>query len=255
MKYLISLSVVFVLISCTTTRENENEKSPYDQFNDEEVREVMERAIEYAGGIEQWRTLKTIAYTKRSKLILEGNILEYDITQEHSYQMQPDFSATIKWNQDSSKHLIKYSPEESIRMLNDTIVDLDPSKVKESAMSALFVLGMPFKLMDDGVQLSYSGSTLFMDSVEADVIQALYDPENVSTHSTNDLWWFYFEKESGKFLGSKVYHAPTYALIHNLSFTDTPIKFPKRRKSYRVDSLENIQFLRAEFWYSDFKMD
>ena len=254
MRYLIFFLIVSFTFSCTTSPREKENLSPYAQIKDPEVRKVLEQAIEYAGGIEQWRQLKTIEYVKRSRLILEGDVLEYDITQEHSYQMQPDFSAIIQWEQDSAYHVVQHYPSRSVHILDDMDINLDPNKVKQSVMSSLFVLGMPFKLMDEGVQLSYSGSRLFMDSVEADVIKAVYDPENVSNHSTSDIWWFYFEKESGKFLGSKVYHAPTYALIHNIGFTDTSLKFPTRRKSYRVDSLENIQFLRAEFWYSDFKM-
>ena len=95
-----------------------------------------------------------------------------------------------------------------------------------------------------------------MDSIEADVINAVYDPENIKTHSTSDIWWFYFDTKTGYFLGSKVFHSPTYALIHNMKFSnDNSLKFPSRRKSYRTDSLGNIQFLRAEFWYSKFKID
>ena len=250
MRNLIIFLAVSFLISCMPSEKEE--QSPYSKINDLEVRKVLEQAIVYAGGIEQWRQLKNIEYTKRSKLILEGNILEYDITQKHSYQMQPQFSAEIQWEQDSASHLIRYAPTERIHLLNGENMNLSSEKVEQSVMSSLYVLGMPFKLMDDGVRLSYSGTSMFMDSVEADVIHAVYDPENIPSHSTSDLWWFYFEKGSGKFLGSKVFHAPTYALIHNISFTDTSLKFPAHRKSYRVDSLENIKFLRAEFWYFDF---
>ncbi len=250
---------LFFLLSCSQNQpiqEKNSQPSPYDHISDEKVKEVLSQAIAYAGGWDTWAGINTLQYTKRSVLFLSDSSVESDVIQYHDYNMSSGFEAAISWNSNSDAHQIVYSKENVIKMVNDKEVEADSNALSQSVMGALFVLGMPFKLLDQGVTLTYEGTTLFKDSVEADIINASYSPEENVNHSANDLWWFYFEKNTGHFLGSKVYHTPTYALIRNLSFTqDVPIKFPAHRKSYRVDSLGQIEFLRAEFWYSDFKMD
>lgn len=247
--------LTLITLSCSVSSP-EKKDDPFGHILDQEARSVLQKAVAYAGGWENWSNMNSISYNKRSKLILGDGSIESDVFQTHSYEMRPEFQANISWDVDTTQHEIRYSSTSTTKTINGENTNADPIKVGESVMSSLYVLGMPFKLLDPGVELIYQGTTMFMDSVEADVINANYDPENIDTHSTSDIWWFYFETKSGHFLGSKVFHTPTYALIHNIRFTDeVSLKFPTRRKSYRTDSLGNIQFLRAEFWYSDFEMD
>ncbi|MEM9341404.1 MAG: DUF6503 family protein, partial [Bacteroidota bacterium] len=147
-----------------------------------------------------------------------------------------------------------HSDSASLKFLNDSLVDRG-SKVRESAFSALYVLGMPFKLKDPGTILSYEGKKE-INGKTVDVINASYSPKEHDNHSTSDLWWYYFDELNGAFLGCMVYHPPTYALIENIAFHEIEgMMFQKRRKSYRCDSLGNKQFLRAEFWYDDFELN
>lgn len=253
---ILNLPLLVLMGFACSNQEQKKSEDPFGHIPDEKVKGVLERAIDYAGGWDAWNTMNSIEYKKRSKLILGDGTIESDVFQAHRYEMSSEFQATISWKLDTSLYEIQYDKANAMRFVNGVNDNSDPAKLGESVMSSLFVLGMPFKLLDPDVRLTYQGTEMFMDSVEADIINANYDPENVETHSTSDIWWFYFETETGHFLGSKVFHTPTYALIHNLQFTEeVPLKFPTRRKSYRTDSLGNIQFLRAEFWYSDFEVD
>ncbi|MDX1406798.1 MAG: hypothetical protein R3330_01660, partial [Saprospiraceae bacterium] len=88
-----------------------------------------------------------------------------------------------------------------------------------------------------------------------DVIKAEYDPGTQDNHSTSDVWWYFFDRDGGSHLASMVYHPPTYALIENTTMTDAhPIRFNVYRRSYRCDSTRVKQFLRGEFYYSDFRV-
>lgn len=159
----------------------------------------------------------------------------------------------IAWTTDAGKNTLLHSTSESTKQLNDSIID-QGTKVRESAMSAFYVLGMPFKLKDKGTNLTYEGQQSFNDKT-VDVVRASYSPDEFDNHSTSDLWWYYFDESDGAFLGCMVYHPPTYALIENIAFHDVEgMKFQKRRMSYRCDSLGNKQYLRAEFWYNDFEV-
>ena len=87
------------------------------------------------------------------------------------------------------------------------------------------------------------------------MIEASYNSEQNDNHSTDDLWWYFFDARDGSYLASMVYHPPTYALIENTKYTDDlPIRFNTYRESYRVDSLRNKEYLRGVFYYSDFEI-
>ncbi len=247
--------ILFCFLIFNSCTKPDPQKTPYDHIEDERVKEIISKAIAYAGGWDAWSTLHSIRYTKRS-VLFNDSTLESDITQNHAYTMTPEFGARISWTENSNNHELHHTKYGTKRLLDGNKIEANQKKLTESVLSSLYVLGMPFKLLDEGAMLTYQGIILFKDSVEAYVINSTYDPDKNKNHSTKDVWWFYFEKKTGYFLGSKVFHSPTYALIQNLSFTKhLKVKLPVRRKSYRVDSLGTIDFLRAEFWYSNFKID
>ncbi|MEM9338531.1 MAG: hypothetical protein AAGA66_07360 [Bacteroidota bacterium] len=104
-------------------------------------------------------------------------------------------------------------------------------------MSALYVSGMPFKLLDESTSLQYDGKVALASGVQAAVIKATYHPGKHANHSTQDAWCYYFDADDGQFYGSLVHHPPTYAYIENMEVdTTTHMQFPKHRKSYRSDS-------------------
>ncbi len=114
---------------------------------------------------------------------------------------------------------------------------------------------MPFKLLDAGTVLTASGSVILRSGQQAHAIKANYNPEKNSNHSTTEEWIYYFDENTAAFLGSLVFHSPTYAYIENLKFTDhLPIKLPLHRKSYRTNRHREIEYLRAEFQYSEYKI-
>ena len=243
------------LLACNQPSKEKQAEAPdhYAHIEDQQVKSILKRAIDKAGGIEKWKSIKTINYTKHNMLFLEDSTVEVDNIQRHEYTMQPQFSARISWNKDGTDHLITYSPEGAKKFENDSLTEQDPT---QTVMSAIYVLGMPFKLLDAGTYLKHNGRVTLEDGKEADEIRATYSPEEHENHSTQDVWYYYFDVEDGTFYGAMVYHAPTYAYIQNLDFVDyTPVKFHAHRKSYRSDSARNIKFLRAEFWYSDYDVN
>ncbi|MEL7002112.1 MAG: DUF6503 family protein [Bacteroidota bacterium] len=249
--------IVIVLVFftfCTSQRERTHVKQDeYSHIADNQVRQILMKAIDKAGGIEAWQNLKTIEYTKHSILFLEDSTVEVDHVQRHKYTMQPEFGAMISWTMGEERHLITYTSTTAQKFVNDTLVNEDPS---QSVMSAIYVLGMPFKLLDPGTTLEYVGEVRLESGEMAKSIKATYDPNSHDNHSTQDEWYYYFAPDDGSFLGAMVYHPPTYAYIRNLEFDHTtPIQFHKHRKSYRSDSARNIKFLRAEFWYSDYEIE
>ena len=257
MRLTIILLATALLSGCSQTPKT-NAEAPeipdaYGHITDDNIKSILKRAIDKAGGIEQWSSIKTIKYTKHNMLFLEDGSTEVDNVQRHEYVMQPAFEATITWEKDSVSHRIEYGPGVARKIENGKTTEADPSA---TVMSAIYVLGMPYKLLDAGTVLTHKGVVELDSGKRADEIMATYDPGEHDNHSTQDEWYYYFDVEDGTFYGAMVYHAPTYAYIQNLAFdTSSPVQFHAHRKSYRSDSARNIQFLRAEFWYSDYEVE
>jgi len=241
---------LLIISGCSQSQDSPSTEDPYAHIADEQVRDVLRKAISAAGGIQKWRAVERLSYTKRSRLLLEDGTVEEEVEQHHEYQMPPGFSAVISWEENGDSHIIRYGDGEAVKVVNGVP---DSTSAEETVMSALYTLGMPYKLLDAGVELSYEGVDTLRDGTPVDVIKATYRPEKHENHSTSDVWWYYFDRDDGSYRAAMVYHPPTYAYIENVEIhKDLPLRFNAHRKSYRSDSLRNIRFLRAEFWYLDF---
>ena len=108
--------------------------------------------------------------------------------------------------------------------------------------------------MDQGVNLSYEGKTSIQGQ-SCDILKATYDPDTHDEHSTKDEWTFYVSEQSGYVLANLVYHPPTYAYIENIKTSDEyPLRMNLYRQTWRTDKDLNREYLRGEFWYSDYMM-
>lgn len=250
--------LVILIAACSQPKKapiTETPKAdPYAHITNDKIRDILKSAIDVSGTINVWRGLNEIRYQKHSVLYLSDGSEESNVIQQHVYRMSPEFEADITWEKDGDKHYLQYTSESAKKFVNDTLQDVSEEALQQSVMSAIYVLGMPFKLLDGGVKLTYEGETDF-DGFKAHAIEARYSSDENENHSTDDLWCYYFDVENANFLGALVYHAPTYAMIRNLEFDQsTPIKFHKHRKSYRTDSSRNIEYLRAQFWYDNYEV-
>jgi len=224
-------------------------------FSDMEVQRVTQRAFDAAGGWDKWKALETISYKKRSVLYHADGSVESDVTQFHEYQLQPKLSGSIFWKDADGSHSIVYRDNGAEQFLNGKIVDGKNDAAKKSFLSAYYVLFMPFKIADEGVTVTYEGVQTLDKGESVDVIKTVYTPGQHDNHSTDDTWYYYFDQSTGNYLGSMVYHAPTYAYIRNTSVNrELPLAMNTYRESYRSDVDRNIEYLRGEFFYNDYLM-
>ena len=222
-----------VLVSCKFSKETKNNAATSEEIT---ALDVVENAIHTAGTTEKWKSIASLAYTKKSRLLLENGDIESEVTQRHHYELRPKKSIKITWLVQKDSFLIVHNDSVTQKFKNGSLIE-EGDKVKSSVNSAMYVIGMPFKLLDKGTVLSYEGlqSLNAIDTVHT--INATYAPEKHQNHSTQDEWWYHFEKNTGAFLSSMVYHEPTYALIENLTrVKHKGLTFPERRKSYRCDA-------------------
>ncbi len=248
------LSVCLLCISillCISCKSQETMSTQSDI--DTEINKIIDRAIMAEGGWDNWQNLVSISYKKRSILYLKDGSKESDMTQFHEYQFGEQMSGNIFWKDNDGSHSIVYQDGLAYEYLNGQKLEDSKESATKAFHSATYVLLMPFKLKDPNVALSYLGTETLADGKIADVIKAVYNPDQHATHSTDDTWNYYFDQSSGEYLAAMVYHAPTYAYIENTKRDRSlPIAMPIYRESYRSDAERNKEFLRGEFFYSDY---
>lgn len=252
MKNLLLFSVLLLLIPACKVNISFGDEPSFDDF---EVNKILKRAFKKAGGWDQWAKLESISYKKRNILYHEDGSIESDVTQFHEYQLQPELQGTIFWKEGNNSHSIVYRKGKASKYTDGELISADDESAAKSFLSAHYVLFMPFKLGDEGTRLTYEGTAILDNGTEVDVIKATYSPDTYDNHSTNDEWYYYFDKATGSYLANMVYHAPTYAYIRNTKTDQSlPIVMNTYRESYRVDKDRHIEFLRGEFFYEDYQL-
>ena len=240
-----------VFSSCKFSKESERID---DTSKKTAALQVVENAIDSAGTLEKWKSIASLAYTKTTRLFLENGQIESETTQRHHYVFRPKKSIKIAWVVHKDSFLIIHTNSISQKFKNDSLIE-QGDNVKSSVNSSLYVVGMPFKLLDKGTVLTYEGLKSLNATDTVHTIKATYEPKKYLNHATKDVWWYHFDKNNGAFLSSMVYHEPTYALIENESVIKKDgLIFPERRKSYRCNKFGEKRFLRGEFWYKDYSI-
>ena len=213
--------------------------------------DIVQQSIEKHGGWDSWQNLKSISYSKTIILFDSAGMVESKVTQKHNYKLIPELKGTIEWVIDADTMLIKYSEDEAQKFINGK-PDPDPESAilaKNSFFSAFYVLFQPFKLMDEGTQLNFIGADTLENNLKVNIVQPVYK----GATSEDDRWWYYFDEQTNLLAANMVNHGTTFSLIVNLEYdSTTTITFNAHRKSFFVDSLRNVNYLKAEYFYEDY---
>jgi len=249
---MVRLLLVLCLLVVSLACQNNNKESLTNI--ESKARYLVLASIEKHGGMNTWQNLQSISYNKTIILTDSTGIEESRITQRHKYQLKPKLSGTISWLSDNDSISIVYKNDAASRFVNG--IEETDSTSKESAknsfFSSFYVLFQPFKLLDDGTELIYIGEDVLESGLKVNVVQPVYE----GAKPGDDRWWYYFNKETNQLAANMVNHPPTYSYIVNLAYDNTTaITFNAHRKSYFVDSLRNVRYLRAEYFYKDYQLN
>jgi len=233
-----------LLLISSCTQHSEKEVSAND---------IVLLSIERHGGLLNWKNIRSISYTKTILLFDSIGAEESKIQQYHRYELKPRFQGTIEWLAENDSIRISYKEGTGSRYVNGIEMTDSASKItaNNTMIAATFVLFQPFKLLDKGTQLLYRGQDTLKNGRVVHVIQPIYgQPED-----GQDRWWFYFDIQTNQLIANMVNHAGRYSLIENIAFDSTSsMVFNHHRKSYFVDSLQTVKYLRAEYFYEDFDL-
>jgi hypothetical protein len=164
--------------------------------------------------------------------------------------LKPELDATIRWIENGDSIKIVYKHNEANQYVNGTLDSSAAEAAKATVDAALYVLFQPFKLMDDNVILKYMG----IDSLDGRPVH-MVKPVYSGQQPGDDEWIFYFDASTDELMANLVNHNGRRSFIKNLAFDPTiSLYLHQHRKSYFVDSALNIQYLRAEYFYTNYEL-
>ncbi|MDY8137079.1 DUF6503 family protein [Aquimarina sp. 2201CG5-10] len=215
--------------------------------------EIIENSLQAHGGVEKWQQATELSYKKTTILYDSVGNIEKKIIQKHTNTFQPVFSAEMQWIEDSISKKVIFK-DNQISVLYDNVLQNNSNQkqqYRKNIIAANYVIWQPYKLLDTDVTLDYLGEEN-IDDKTAHVIQASYYNDDDSPANT---WWYYFDVETYLLLGNMVHHGTTYSYIKNIKYENqTGLSLNAERKSYMTDSLRNIKFLRANYFYEIFDL-
>jgi hypothetical protein len=216
--------------------------------NTANVESVLEQTLRYSDPDSIWSRLNRVSFTKETQLFDSlGN--QESIKEERVTIEKNPLRIAISWVEDDNVHSLDHTAGNTMYYLNGQPVESNRWSLVEKAMAAYYVFAKPYELYESGSTITYEGSEIYADSVLTDVLKVEYE-------DSKDIWWYFFDKKTGKYLASKVFHTPNYAFIVNTEFDDSlPLKFFKYRTTYRVDEEGKKQFVRAIYRYFDYELD
>ena len=254
MKNLLFLSLLMLCIGCQQETKPKVQEGP---ILDAKVQEILDKSFKTMGGLKNWQQIKRLQFSKHFRLLDSLGKEEQNVQQYHDYTYMPQERYEYRWEKDSSSYQVVYKNDAYKRYINDVVdANAEEQKLKNAMLSSTFVINIPFKLLDEGVAVSYAGLDTLEGGIPVKVIKATYNPSAHDNHSTPDIWWYYFQEDSHLLEGYMVQHADHYSYVRNLTHTKAGgFTFPKHRKSWRVDKDRNELYLRAEYHYGDYEVE
>ncbi|MTI40887.1 hypothetical protein [Fulvivirga lutimaris] len=246
--------LILLLIAISCSRPSENSLA---HINSSEVKSFLEKALEKNGGLERWKAIKILKYNKNYELYLESGEVEMAAQQFHDYTLLPNMEINILSKEGNDKKQIVFEQGQIKEYVNDTLnKQVNEESLTNNMQSALFVISQPFKLADEGPELTYEGIKTLNTGEEVYVLRAVYNSSSKDNLTTSDTWWVYFDKESYLMTGYTVKHLDHYSLVRNIETIEVEgFHFPKLRKSWRVNEKGEVLYLRASYEYSNFEIN
>lgn len=220
---------------------------------DKKAEELIRKSMETHGGKDAWEALQAFSMEKETWLFLEDGSLESHSIQRQEFRLRPYFEAKMSWEKDSISHKVHFDGLKTRYWMGENEIQNEGflQSKKRDLDGAYYVMPKPFDLLEGGKILAYQGSQKLPDGRAAEVVQVIDgDPEDPAT----DIWWYYFDGNTGEILAYKAKTPGHYALVYNKSWDkSTGVFFPSERETYRVDSLGNPLYLRAKYAYRNYQ--
>jgi hypothetical protein len=218
------------------------------------IGDILSKSLEAHGGLEIWQQVDTLSFTKKTILYNREGLKEKEITQHQSFYGGNFINGEItSIGVDKSRisiigDIYSKSIEDSLAVLTDDDVKL----INKSFRSAYYVICQPFNLKQSDALLFYKKDTI-LNGEKTFVVDVSYrEDENTNTP---DQWTYFFNAKTYLIVAAKVFHSPTVSFIENIKFNkETPFVFNAERESVFLNKDGSKDFLRASYFYSNYKV-
>ncbi len=246
---------MLLIMSCQT-KESHTVDS-YDALPHDEAGSVIRKAIEYAGGWDSWTKKENFSFYKKITHLDSTGTVEKRIKQHHTYSLQDMFKARMEWTIGDDEYLIINDGEKAIKYKNGQELTDDKSKKEawNSSYGSHYVIGMPYKLTDPGVSLSYEGIDTVIIDKPVHVVNVEY-AKGAGTSGGLHRWVYYFDEETYDLAGNFLDYGDGHSLTTYEVFEDVEgHRFHNKRYSYISNEKKERVVLRTIYENEEMNFD
>jgi hypothetical protein len=218
------------------------------------AKQLLSKSIDAHGGLEFWQKVDTLSFTKKTILYNRKGLKEKEITQHQSFYGGNFINGNIT-TIGTDKSNISIIGDVYSKRIGDTLISISNNEMKSitnAFKSAYYVISQPFNLMESGALLSYKKDTILNDE-KTFVVDVSYE-EDQNTN-TPDQWTYFINAKTYLIVAAKVFHSPTVSFIENINFNkETPFVFNAERESVFLNKDGSKDYLRASYFYSNYKV-
>lgn len=218
------------------------------------AKQLLSKSIDAHGGLEFWQKVDTLSFTKKTILYNRKGLKEKEITQHQSFYGGNFINGKIT-TIGTDKSSISIIGNVYTKRVGDTLISISNNEMKSitnAFKSAYYVISQPFNLMESGALLSYKKDTILNDEKTFVVDVSYKEDQNTNTP---DQWTYFINANTYLIVAAKVFHSPTVSFIQNINFNkETPFVFNAERESVFLNKDGSIDYLRASYFYSNYKV-
>lgn len=213
--------------------------------------DIIAKSVEAHGGLESWKQLKSLSFTKKTILYNEDGSIKQNTTQDQAFSFDQNSSGTIDALIDTVAYRLEN--EDLLVKLGDKYYNLENSELekrKKLVNSALYVTSQPFQLLESGATFKRKKDSVI--GAQKVLAIRIHYPNDTST---SDQWTYYIDQETFLVAACKVKHSTRTSLIENTSYDrNTRFVFNATRKSTITEN-GKAKFVIAEYEYSNYKVN
>ena len=207
---------------------------------------IIQKSIKFHGGLINWKNISSISYIKQITLLDSKGNLEQEISQKITHGWNPTFTE-MEWKKPEGNYRA-FNDHSGIKLFKNNEILKNSVLLKQTKKNldgALYVFWQPYKLLDKKAKLEYFGEESLLDSISVHKIKVSYIASN-----DDAIWYYYFDTIDFRLIATRVDHKERKSLILNETVESiTGLYLNETRKSYFLDSLEKISYLRAVYTY------
>ena len=247
--------MIAVILSCKP-----NVHQAVDQFEvlpDNQAGEVVRRAIERAGGWKSWISKNNFSFYKKITHLDSTGTVERSVRQHHTYNLKGVFKARLEWKIGDHEYLIINNGEQAKKYKNgvEMVDDRSKNEAWNSSFGSHYVIGMPYKLTDPGVTLTYEGIDTAILDRPVHSLKVQYAKGAGSTGGMH-RWWYYFDEDTYDLAGNYLDYGEGHSITTYEVFEEVGgHRFHNKRHSYISNALKERVLLRTIYENEEMEFD